>query len=561
MKRKFTFSVLVILLGFSNLLNAQFTSRNSICYEEMGTLTIGDLYDISDYYYPTAAYWFYINAYDSTGSFIGKIDSEYSYGAINSRKLPFPNVFYNKKYGTNMTLLLHLYVSKNSGSGTTDLGTKNYTFSRGYNDKFVLPSEISVIDDSGYPLDSINLFDYITGSGKSGVFASSSATITDSIWNISDLSTSKNLWSSSSTIFYLPTKVNGCGTESVSQTTQLKVDFDFDANIKLCRSGENVDLMEYVNKPLPITYTSIKYTGGFICDVADDAISGTMFDPTKVPSNTSSVTISYRFVQRTVENVEKQFATGSFSISLLDAPATPVINLDKTNYCAGSSASVSLTNTINDYYLYTKEDTFHLTTPVTIDNLSEEYKVIAANKNTDGCYSKTESVIPVDSVNADFTVSNLKPTIGETVVFEAAFTGAESYTWSIDPSKTEQQINYIFNTTGSVNAKLTVESKNGCIVEQTKEIEAIKGSGSASPLYTSKDINIWPLPVENEIHVRIPEITNAVVAITDLSGKIVFSRNTEEETNTFDVSTLKQGMYILTVKMGKSVTVKKFIKE
>lgn len=563
MKRKFTFFVLTILLGFPLFLNAQFTSRTGICYEE--TLTIGDFYDISNKN-GGSCYGLTIDVLNGTGAIVDNFSI--GTGITNSSLVNLLGniaLYKNKQYGTDTTITLKFTLTTTPGN-TEILGTGNYTFAKGYNDIFALPVEgISILNASNEPRsDLINLFDYIEGSSssKSGIFTSSTATISNNTgWDINDLSDAMNLWKESHTITLYPTKVKGCGTENVSQTVKLKVDFDFDANIKLCRTGEKVDLMEFVNKPLPVTYTSVKYTGEFECGEVDSAISGTIFDPTKVPSTVSSVTISYIFVQKSVNNVEKQRATGTFTISILDAPKTPVIALDKAIYCTSSTASVSISNTTSDYYLYTEKDTSYKTTPVSVLNVYEGYKVTAANINTTtGCYSKAETVIPVDNVNADFTVSNIKPSVGETVVFTASYTGAKSYNWSIDPSKTEQEINYIFNSSGTVNATLSIESKNGCSANQTKEITVIKDVVN-NHMQNSEDLQVFPQPVEKEIHIQISRNTNALITITDLSGKVVLTDNILEESNILDISALNRGMYILTINVGESVSVRKFIKQ
>ena len=90
---------------------------------------------------------------------------------------------------------------------------------------------------------------------------------------------------------------------------------------------------------------------------------------------------------------------------------------------------------------------------------------------------------------------------------------------------------------------------------------SIDCSGTTSILEMEKqDVNIYPNPVQNELFIELENGQITEANILDLSGKTIKSM-VNNNANSIDVSSLKQGVYILRVYTASGVSTKRFIKQ
>lgn len=77
----------------------------------------------------------------------------------------------------------------------------------------------------------------------------------------------------------------------------------------------------------------------------------------------------------------------------------------------------------------------------------------------------------------------------------------------------------------------------------------------------NKNIMIHPNPVQDILNIRLPkEVTGNSLSVYDLSGKKVFEQNFTPDCS-FNLTSLKKGIYIIQIKTSKGTTNKKIIKE
>ena len=83
-----------------------------------------------------------------------------------------------------------------------------------------------------------------------------------------------------------------------------------------------------------------------------------------------------------------------------------------------------------------------------------------------------------------------------------------------------------------------------------------------NPLMTSM-VNVYPDPVQNELHFNIPnEMKDAVIEITDITGKkLITEKKQSEKDLSINISSFQAGMYFYSIVSSKGVLSNKFIKE
>ncbi len=73
------------------------------------------------------------------------------------------------------------------------------------------------------------------------------------------------------------------------------------------------------------------------------------------------------------------------------------------------------------------------------------------------------------------------------------------------------------------------------------------------------DIAVYPNPVKDIAN--ITNILNSAIIVSDISGKIIFSKNNCKELEKINLSSLKSGIYFITVKNSNKTITKKIIKQ
>jgi hypothetical protein len=88
-------------------------------------------------------------------------------------------------------------------------------------------------------------------------------------------------------------------------------------------------------------------------------------------------------------------------------------------------------------------------------------------------------------------------------------------------------------------------------------------TGSLSEDEYSEDLIIFPNPTNNMLNITLPNNeVNAQINIYNESGKSIFSKITDQKTNTIDLSNIESGVYFVEVKINDSKNyIKKFVKQ
>ena len=66
------------------------------------------------------------------------------------------------------------------------------------------------------------------------------------------------------------------------------------------------------------------------------------------------------------------------------------------------------------------------------------------------------------------------------------------------------------------------------------------------------NVNVYPNPVADELHVDMPFENNAEITILNMQGAVCRRANLSGSTNTIDVSDLAAGFYMVNVKTGNA---------
>jgi len=77
----------------------------------------------------------------------------------------------------------------------------------------------------------------------------------------------------------------------------------------------------------------------------------------------------------------------------------------------------------------------------------------------------------------------------------------------------------------------------------------------------TKSISVYPNPANERIYIQSEGIYEASVVLADLAGRIIFEEHISQNTNSFDLSGLSNGIYILIIRNGDGSLIKKIIKE
>jgi hypothetical protein len=109
------------------------------------------------------------------------------------------------------------------------------------------------------------------------------------------------------------------------------------------------------------------------------------------------------------------------------------------------------------------------------------------------------------------------------------------------------QANLLYGDTGVYT--LTVTTANGCINSSSLNVTTPSG---VYQINNNQSFSIYPNPVKNTLNIRNQNATNIIVniAITDLSGAVVYQENQVNLNNTpvsIDISTMSNGVYFVSI--------------
>ena len=84
-------------------------------------------------------------------------------------------------------------------------------------------------------------------------------------------------------------------------------------------------------------------------------------------------------------------------------------------------------------------------------------------------------------------------------------------------------------------------------------------AGYASPCIVSSNISIYPNPANNNLTIETPQTSK--IEISTIHGQLIKTLASTGTKTNIDVSEFPSGVYIVEVKTGKRIAIKKFVKE
>lgn len=187
------------------------------------------------------------------------------------------------------------------------------------------------------------------------------------------------------------------------------------------------------------------------------------------------------------------------------------------------------------------------------------YSVIVTNSlNCSGIASQPISVFPASTIVVTSSAPN-DMCAGETVTLSA--TGATSYQW-ISGSSPFVQIGSDISISPVVTTVYTVTGvdANNCskvttIIQNVNECTGLLETNANSEL-----IAVYPNPAQGEFTIRFNSDSNRLIELTDLSGRLVLSKVSNESSAHITISHLSDGIYYLKITSDQSSDVIKILK-
>lgn len=149
---------------------------------------------------------------------------------------------------------------------------------------------------------------------------------------------------------------------------------------------------------------------------------------------------------------------------------------------------------------------------------------------------------------------------GESVVLTAS--GADSYVWSNPVTGTGSGASITVNLALDVPYTYTVKGTdaNGCSHQTTVEIQVDKCAGVSENGLQQELGRIYPNPTNGRLTVLSSAPSIAQIDILDVTGRVVMTQLTEQNTTALDVSSLPAGIYQVRLTAGDAFQVLKLIK-
>ena len=120
-----------------------------------------------------------------------------------------------------------------------------------------------------------------------------------------------------------------------------------------------------------------------------------------------------------------------------------------------------------------------------------------------------------------------------------------------------QSVTYTYDSAGNRTARTVV-------MKAPQAPDEFRDATALPDLIAEKSVVIYPNPTKGILSVEIKDYTDNLQAefrLTDLSGRTVIDRKASGENQTFDLSRLAAGIYLLQIRINGESAVWKIIKE
>ncbi|MBP6624155.1 MAG: T9SS type A sorting domain-containing protein [Chitinophagaceae bacterium] len=211
--------------------------------------------------------------------------------------------------------------------------------------------------------------------------------------------------------------------------------------------------------------------------------------------------------------------------------------------------------------------------PLSTDHL--DYTIHFQNTGTAPAYN----VSIVDTLDSDVDPKSLKilgashsmvPTWLSTNVVRFDFYSIMLADSNTNEPKSHGQVSFSIKLKSGLALGTQIKNKasiyfdsNPAIVTNTT-LNTLANPNGVEFIENSANLKIYPNPVEDQLMIDLSafaQTTSAILSIYSMNGQLVKSVNLKEVSNRILISDLKAGLYVLKVKTGDEVAVKKFIKK
>jgi PKD repeat protein len=245
----------------------------------------------------------------------------------------------------------------------------------------------------------------------------------------------------------------------------------------------------------------------------------------------------------TIDTVFSQQFTDIDTVIVFPMPAIPSITASgNLNFCQGDSVTLSVNANNSTFQWYLNDTTIMIgeVNPDLTINTSGAYSVVETNQY--GCNSL--------SANDTVIVYPIPPSPNLFVnggSINSSATGTLQWFFNGVAIPGANQANLLYGDTGVYT--LTVTTANGCINSSSLNVTTPSG---VYQINNNQSFSIYPNPVKNTLNIRNQNATNIIVniAITDLSGAVVYQENQVNLNNTpvsIDISTMSNGVYFVSI--------------
>lgn len=241
--------------------------------------------------------------------------------------------------------------------------------------------------------------------------------------------------------------------------------------------------------------------------------------------------------------------SSSVTINLATKTA-PAVGAAASQYSVCTGQSTTLTATGADTYFWSTG----FSGQVIVVNPSISTAYVVAGTNSAGCTASTQVFVqvyspPVMSAQASSTLICQ----GEAVQLSAQ--GANSYVW-LAPNLYKTQSQFTVVPQSSTIYTITATTEQGC--SKTSQISVVVDACAGLSKIGSDAFRVYPNPATDRLFVQTAG--DASITITDVSGRVIASRNAASGLSTFDLTHLSAGVYYVSLKSNDHHQIEKFIK-
>ena len=141
------------------------------------------------------------------------------------------------------------------------------------------------------------------------------------------------------------------------------------------------------------------------------------------------------------------------------------------------------------------------------------------------------------------------------VAFENLSENATSYMWYFGDgdTSTEENPQHTYTTAGNYYA--TMVANRHCEYDTVQKVVAIDSVVSVTDVSVEDNLEVYPNPAKNAVYVSNASETITSVVLTDVSGRVMFSKEVSDHLLAIDLHDMPKGMYVLTIYIGNNAPV------